>query len=50
MEMTSVLYEQVVECGCGIDIHKKTAVATIDGNGIKRTTREFRTVTSSLIE
>ncbi len=50
METTSVSFEQVVERGCGIDIHKKTAVATIEGNGLKPTTREFGTVTSSLIE
>jgi transposase len=50
METSSVIFDQVVERGCGIDIHKKTAVATIDGNGIKRTTREYGTVTSSLTE
>jgi transposase len=50
METSSVVFDQVVERGCGIDIHKKTAVATIDGNGIKRTTREYGTVTSSLTE
>lgn len=50
MATNKVEFEQQVERGCGIDIHKKTAVATIDGKGIKRTTREFNTFTSSLTE
>lgn len=48
METKKVQFEQLVERGCGIDIHKKVAVATIDGTGLKRTTREFDTFTSSL--
>lgn len=50
MEANKVEFEQIIERGCGIDIHKKVAVATIDGKGIKRETREFGTFTSSLTE
>ena len=50
MEEKKVEFEQVVFRGCGIDIHKKTAVATIDGEGLKRETKEYFTYTSSLTE
>jgi transposase len=50
MEEKKVEFEQVVSRGCGIDIHKKTAVATIAGEGLKRETREYLTYTSSLTE
>ena len=46
--LNTITFAQVVERGCGIDIHKETAVATIDGVGLKRTTQEFGTFTSSL--
>lgn len=45
----NVEFEQVVEKGCGLDVHKDNVVATIRGNGIKTQTMEFRTYTSSLI-
>ena len=48
--MEAVSFEQVVSRGCGLDVHKKTVVATIDGEGLKRSTREFGTFTSSLTE
>jgi transposase len=49
--MTEVVtFEQIVERGCGLDVHKKTVVATIDGVGLKRETREFGTTTRSLTE
>lgn len=50
METTEVSFKQVVSRGCGLDVHKKVVVATIDGEGIKKQTREFGTVTSSLTE
>lgn len=50
METPQVTFNQVVSCGCGLDVHKKVVVATIDGEGIKKQTREFSTVTSSLKE
>jgi transposase len=48
--MGTVALEQVISRGCGIDVHKKTVVATINGEGLKRSTREFGTFTSSLTE
>ncbi len=50
METTQVSFKQVVSRGCGLDVHKKVVVATIGGEGIKKQTREFDTVTSSLKE
>lgn len=43
MEFTSE-----IERGCGIDVHKETVVATINGKGLRKQTREFSTYTSSL--
>ena len=50
METSEVSFKQVVCRGCGLDVHKKVVVATIDGEGIKKQTREFDTITSSLKE
>lgn len=50
METPQVIFNQVVSRGCGLDVHKKTVVATINGEGLKKQTREFDTVTSSLKE
>ena len=50
METPQVSFTQVVSRGCGLDVHKKVVVATIDGEGIKKQTREYSTVTSSLKE
>ena len=44
-----VEFEQVIERGCGLDVHKENVVATIQGKGIMRQTRSFSTYTSSLI-
>lgn len=38
----------IVDRGAGLDVHKETVVATIDGSGIKRETRTFRTFTGDL--
>ena len=43
-----VVFEQVIERGCGIDVHKKVLVATIKGSGIKEETRSFDSFTSSI--
>lgn len=43
-------FEQVVERGCGMDVHKATVVVTIRGKGIKTATKSFSTYTSSLIK
>ena len=48
--METVSFEQVISRGCGLDVHKETVVATIDGEGLERSTREFGTFTSSLTE
>jgi len=50
METAQVSFEQVVSRGCGLDVHKKVVTATIDGEGIKKQTREYPTITSSLKE
>jgi hypothetical protein len=43
-------FDQIVSRGCGLDVHDKTVVATIDGDGIVRETRTFETYTCSLNE
>ena len=43
-------FEQIVLKGCGLDVHEKEVVATIDGEEIVRQTRTFDTFTSSLNE
>jgi transposase len=43
-------FEQIVLRGCGLDVHEKTVLATIHGEGVERETRTFDTFTSSLIE
>ena len=48
--MEQITFNQVVSRGCGLDIHQKVVVATIDGEGIRKVTREFGTFTSSLTE
>ena len=48
--MDTISFPSVVSRGCGIDVHKKVVVATIDGSGLRKETREFNTFTSSLTE
>jgi len=43
-------FEQLVDCGCGMDVHKDLIVATIQGKSIKTQTQSFKTFTSSLIK
>lgn len=50
IKMEEVRFEQVVSRGCGLDVHKEVVVATIDGEGIRKVTREFGTFTRSLTE
>jgi transposase len=45
-----VEFEQVVERGCGMDVHKETVVVTIRGKGIKTVTKSYSTFTRSLIQ
>lgn len=48
--MAEVTFPQLIQRACGIDIHLKVVVATIDGVGLQRETRSFKTFTSSLRE
>lgn len=41
-------FEEVVERGCGLDVHKKEIVATVSGTGIESETRTFQSTTRSL--
>ena len=45
-----IAFEEVVERGCGLDVHKKEIVATVNGTGIESETRTFRSTTRSLTE
>jgi hypothetical protein len=48
--MEQITFDRVVSGGCGLDVHQKIVVATIDGDGIRKVTREFGTFTRSLTE
>lgn len=48
MEKETVTFKQLVEVGCGIDVHKEIIVATIRKNDQTFETREFEAFTSSL--
>lgn len=48
--MADIQFRQVVSRGCGMDIHKKVVVATVQGDGIPKETRTFDTFTSSLTQ
>jgi len=50
MEKQKIEFEQIVECGCGLDVHKETVVATIRGKDKREQARSFSTFTSSLTE
>lgn len=41
-------FEQIIERGCGIDVHKKVIVATIRGEGIKEMTQSYSGFTESI--
>ena len=45
-----VEFEPFAERCCGLDIHKKEIVATVEGEGIARETRNFNSTTRSLTE
>lgn len=45
-----ITFEEVVERGCGLDVHKKEIVATVSGTSIKSETRTFQSTTRSLTE
>ncbi len=43
-----ILFEQIIERGCGIDVHKKVITSTIRGFGIKETTKTYNGFTESI--
>ena len=48
--MSVVQFTQVLSRGCGMDIHKKVVVATVQGEGLCKETRSFDTFTRSLTQ
>jgi transposase len=44
----SIEFEQVIERGCGLDVHRDTVVATIQGKGIQSVTKTYSTFTVDL--
>jgi len=48
--MTAELFPLIIERGCGIDIHRDTAVATIKGKDIVTETQTFNTFTEGIHE
>ena len=50
MMSKNVEFEPFAERCCGLDIHKKEIVATVEGEGIARETRTFNSTTRSLTE
>jgi transposase len=43
-----IIFEQIIERGCGIDVHKKVIAATIRGEGIKEVTQTYSGFTESI--
>lgn len=48
--MDTINFEQIVERGCGIDVHKSLLTASIDGIGLKEETRNYDAFTDSIVE
>jgi transposase len=48
METKKVEFEQVIDRGCGIDVHKSLLVATVRGTGLKEETREYGAFTEDI--
>jgi transposase len=46
--MAQIEFPQIIERGCGLDVHKDTIVATVKGTSIEETTRSFGTFTSEI--
>ncbi len=44
----TIRFEQVIERGCGIDVHKKVLVATIRGEGLEEETKSFDCFTEDI--
>jgi transposase len=43
------MMETLLERACGLDVHKETVTACIDGRGIKKEIRTFNTMTKDLL-
>jgi hypothetical protein len=50
MAKQEVTFEEAVERGCGLDVHKKETVATVEGRGISKEIRTYKSTTRSLTE
>jgi transposase len=50
MENHEIRFEQIIKCGCGIDVHRDTVVATVRHSDPNFETRTFDTFTGSLIQ
>ena len=48
MTQDKIKFDQVIEKGCGIDIHKSVLVCTVQGKGIKTETRSYDAFTESI--
>lgn len=46
--MDQISFPQIVDRGCGLDVHKETVVATVRGSGLDEETRTFGTFTEDL--
>lgn len=46
--MAKIEFEQLITRGCGIDVHEKIIVVTIQGEGLVRETRSFASFTEDL--
>jgi transposase len=50
MEPQVITFDQVIERGCGMDVHRDSVVATVSGTNIKAETRTYTTFTNDLNE
>lgn len=46
--MNKIEFEQLIERGCGIDVHEKVIVVTVHGRGLAKETRSFLSFTEDL--
>jgi len=48
MKKEEIVFEQIIERGCGIDVHKDVIVSTIRGTSIKESTKTYSGFTESI--
>ena len=48
--MANVTFPQLIQRACGIDVHSKVVVATVQGDGLQRETRNFYTFMMRVLE